>query len=141
VSRKAAAAPKPVPTPQPVASPRETLVAIIEKRAVKVREHFDAYMAKIAADPRPINSLQWSSGMFETAAALEVFRDVHAALTAIDSKATVASVREWALGMVVSAAKHTPSSTSVTANLAERMAAPAWAAVYEEADWLAREPA
>jgi len=140
VSRKAAAAPKPVPTPQPVASPRETLVAIIEKRAVEARDHFDACMAKIASSERPISALQWSTGMFESAAALEVYREVHAALTHPDSKATVASVREWAMGMVVSSAKHTPSSTSVTANLAERMAAPAWAAVYEEADWLAREP-
>lgn len=84
-------------------------------------------------------SLERSHGAFEAAARLDVFKKVVDALSGKDSKATLKTVKEYALRRVLSRSQSPRHSTSPTVNLVAQEMLAVWAWVFEYTDALVKE--
>lgn len=97
------------------------------------------YTARLGADPA--RALERAEAMFETAAKLEVLREINKGCES--DKATYASIRAYAMNRAKHYATNRPSSTSTLANLIDDYRRVEWCRMAFDALYglLAEEPA
>lgn len=115
--------------PVPPCDPRKMLIEYLMMVRDRAAEETARFAVAFAQSPRW--ALDNCDNAFEAAARLSATKDALKSLTSTDSKATVESMRDYALRQALNVAKYPKQSTSTTATLLSRYDGAAWAEVYE----------
>lgn len=111
---------------------KENFVGRLKSNIKQHSDHIRKFAAEVQGQPG--HAMDWAGGTFQNAANFEIMGEVYAALTGEGSKATVESIREYAMDRVLTMASRPERSTSIGSNAMDRERLAAWANIVKWID-------
>ncbi len=117
-------------------------LAYLKREIASHRNYIDEFAKRLTARDRlgngagvPAFLLGSGETLFQAAAILKIFSEVHEALTAPDTKATFEYIRDYASIQALQKARHPSRSTSAMSNLLDESEMSVWAQLADKMGW------